>query len=1205
MSFSETELIISNKSYINKDFPTIYNELLDTALKISKRFDPTTSNESDPFIVLTKLIALVGDKLNYNVDKNILERFLTSITQYNSMYERTSSLGYNMHYYQSSTGTINIKYNGNVEDIADNIQINFPALSTKLTTYNQDINFITLYDKSFNKVDLVNGNYKSVEVMQGELSTFKSLDGENKKILLGDLDNENRLYFPEVMVAENGVFISSNTYTYYQWLKVDNLNTQLPGTPCYVFRYDSRKKLPYIQFPEDISSLIEDGLEIKYIITNGNNGNISAKDISILLTNPAENDGSEHNDNYYSKDNYIISNPSSFTNGATMENIDEAYFNFQKTVGTFDTLVTCRDYANYIYNITDDAFKELCSNVQVCDRRDDYNFITKVATYNEYGENIEIVIHQEDNKDVIDAFDLMLYPLKPMIINDLSHYKESFTPLYNKAVIIGKLEESKCLSHNYKEGDIYAYKVYYQLNAKITTTTKVNDLEQLSIRNNVIQALIDNFNARMVDYGKEIPFDTILKVIENSDSRIKFVSLNEPILKVVELDKDENEIDIFLPETINNNKRLQYIANNVLAGTIPLYKYYDEFTFQYNETDAEVKTNIKNISTCARIKIPQNTNPDGQYYNENGYTLKQNEVVQILQPNLIEKEDYSYGWFYEYTNSQDTSEVLEAGIHKLGPNQTIKIYDYSVVDSANLKTTLTNCYIKCDFKIYQGYGVTSPQNKYRQINSGNNIITLDVNKIDIKERSNFYWVTNNIEIVTENGKEIKKSFIDWKFDDEPDVMSYYILNDGEYLYQTDNKYQELYVYGPGTYLQKRSQTNILKEKLEIINNETIEEDGLEAIKNLFVTTNLTSDIYLTILEQQILTFTEGDNLKSNDIIMLYSLYSDVTPYNTYLDLNNQQEINYILKDGTSAIFKPFDTDNYHTFIKARLDINCGPNDSQILLSEQRIYLSIDGQDYQIPQQPYLSTIKAIKSKYPIKLIGGNNISVESYSFADKAYISNDIYIYTLVNNLPDTDLTQLASIDEEGYYKLNVKDGEVNNKTSCTINPPRTTNKDTIIMMYCNPLSTDYDSNKNTITNVKDLAGNSITEINEKINMFVVNGNDITITFNGTFTGSIIISQPRIIDGQLGDETTLNSELKVNNSNDYTTFMSYINTYSDKFYYTTPINNSKSLDLDNGIDMNDVHNFFNINNVINKIVISEIDIDYASTNITIAKSSQL
>ena len=110
MSFTENELLISNKSYTNKDFEAVYTELLDLAKKISNKYDPASSNESDPFIVLLKLAAFVTDKVNYNIDKNILEKFMVSATQDKSMRELTEELGYNMHYYIAPETEISVRY---------------------------------------------------------------------------------------------------------------------------------------------------------------------------------------------------------------------------------------------------------------------------------------------------------------------------------------------------------------------------------------------------------------------------------------------------------------------------------------------------------------------------------------------------------------------------------------------------------------------------------------------------------------------------------------------------------------------------------------------------------------------------------------------------------------------------------------------------------------------------------------------------------------------------------------------------------------------------------------------------------------------------------------------------------------------------------------------------------------------------------------
>ena len=63
---TEFEKQISNLSYTQKDLIAVYDELLTLAKKISYKWDPTISNESDPGVILLKLNALICDKNNYN-----------------------------------------------------------------------------------------------------------------------------------------------------------------------------------------------------------------------------------------------------------------------------------------------------------------------------------------------------------------------------------------------------------------------------------------------------------------------------------------------------------------------------------------------------------------------------------------------------------------------------------------------------------------------------------------------------------------------------------------------------------------------------------------------------------------------------------------------------------------------------------------------------------------------------------------------------------------------------------------------------------------------------------------------------------------------------------------------------------------------------------------------------------------------------------
>ena len=95
---------LSNYSYINKDFNAVWQELLELTSKISAKWDPVASNESDPGVVLIKLIALLADKLNYNIDANVLEQFPSTVAQFPNAREVFGVLGYNMKWYRSGKG---------------------------------------------------------------------------------------------------------------------------------------------------------------------------------------------------------------------------------------------------------------------------------------------------------------------------------------------------------------------------------------------------------------------------------------------------------------------------------------------------------------------------------------------------------------------------------------------------------------------------------------------------------------------------------------------------------------------------------------------------------------------------------------------------------------------------------------------------------------------------------------------------------------------------------------------------------------------------------------------------------------------------------------------------------------------------------------------------------------------------------------------
>ena len=580
-------------SATKKDFYQIWNELLDTAGKLSERWDPASTNESDPGIVLLKVLTAVADKLNYSIDTNILEAFMPTAAQEESMRKLTEMLGYSMKYYRSATTDVTISY-AKTESAPLTGPVHIDRF-TNIKDADDTVNYVTL-----KAIDLFNDNAtKSVPCIEGELVTCET-DNDNI-ISISLLDDNNRYYLPETQIAENGIFVTNvndnlnSPQESDEWEKVDNLNAKGLGEDgkYYKFGFDSKEGLPYIQFPDNISSLIEDGLRIKYIRTHGASGNVSVRTLSKMETPSSWDTTSE--DAAYNVDNYNIYNSAAAKNGADKESLNDAYSNYKKTIGTFDTLVTCRDYINKIYQMTsdDNSNVNLVSNVIVSDIRDDINKAVTLCTFGDYGieyvnqarsfdylnsvgaeSTFESLPEDKDiqgyaigriikigpnakgyyeyyqceydtatskktltkiNTEKLSHFDLVLYPFKNVYgLNNQKEYVNSFKYTdENLLDIKAGLEESKTISHRFvtpEDFDLACIKNYYKLNAKIITTRKVNYTEQTAILKNIYAALYKNFNLRKVDFGEEIDYDEILSVIKAADARIKTVTMEEPTL---------------------------------------------------------------------------------------------------------------------------------------------------------------------------------------------------------------------------------------------------------------------------------------------------------------------------------------------------------------------------------------------------------------------------------------------------------------------------------------------------------------------------------------------------------------------------------------------------------------------------------------------------------------------------------------------------
>ena len=689
---TNSDIQIENISYTNKDFSQIYPELVDLAKKITNKWDPETTNESDPGLVLLKLLAFIADKNNYNIDKNILEQFMPSVTQETSMRNLCEMLGYNPVYYRSAIADVSFTYLGGNETLDGVLGEGgtgvflIKAFDTSFKT-EDNIVYTLLEDMSITSAERVS----TKQAIQGQmkalnLSSSSETSTEATKIQLYNLDENNRIYIPETMVAENGIFINKEIYDAQlnndAWRRVDNLNDQELGSKVFKFGFDSSKNLSYIEFPSDIAELIEDGLEIYYVVTDGVNGYAKAGTLTAFNSLSSSVTGVTS----LEESQYTLTNSNAIA-GSEPETIDEAYNSFKKTVGTFNTLVSCKDYSNYVYRYQDDENNHLVSNVQATDIRTDPNRSISLLHRDINGMTyyLSSVKKGEDGQPIGNYYDLILHGTKPYSydITNLAAYNNTYQLLDEQDIVDvdAALDDVKTLSHKLDKplpSEINFIEQRYVLKVNISTKYKVNSPEQSAILKNVQNALYENFNARELEFGEEIPYDEIVKVIEDADERIKLAIVDDPVITpyVVSGDGSSHAYDPVKDssgdDTLDDSKKI--VVENILGGRIQLYIKDNSFSFDYDMDLSDLNTtkNVAAIKTGLSLTIPASSEAGGT---ENTYELKKNESIQIVEDSYVPDVTYPAYVYFGFGGNANTTIKTQDGVpYKLGVSETLYIY---------------------------------------------------------------------------------------------------------------------------------------------------------------------------------------------------------------------------------------------------------------------------------------------------------------------------------------------------------------------------------------------------------------------------------------------------------------------------------------------------------------------------------------------------
>ena len=1210
MAITTKELLISNKSYTNKDFSSIYPEEVDLFKKLTKRYDPETSNESDPFIVNLKTNAFIADKLCYNIDKNVLENYMPSATQETSMRDLCSRLGYEMKYYQASATEIYFKYTGSIfSDYSNADYFNIPRF-TEITSQDGTVSFVTITDRQYNK----NDEYVTVDALQGVIETLQVADSD--VIHLENLNSQNRIYFSESIVAENGVFITS-VDDGVEWKKTDNLNLELPNTHCFKFGYDSVNRWPFVEFPADVASLIGSGVKINYIVTQGVDGNVNAGYITTIASqagfyvfdssdNYVDDADGKHVTVDTSTDNteLVVKNTSASIGGENPESIDEAYNNFKKTIGTFDTLVTCRDYANAIYNMYNSAGTyPVVSNVQVSDRRDDINYCNKVLSLDEYGTKY---IYSNDD---ITPFDLCLYPLNAITSYTVDNYIESFRAKNNTAYIEQSLEDAKTLSHNYKQidsDDIYLIKNKYKLNVKLTTTYKVNQYERISILTNVYNALVKNFNAREVDYGEEIPFDTIVNVIKNADERINYVSMAEPL--VTPTFYMTNGDEHMITSSDGRDEYLKVMAKNILSGNISLFDFYDSFDFEFNQSEGEIADGLEEIESHALIELDSGDE----------VSLNENEVVQVIGPSFVTTMSYSYGVKYNYYGAGARTSISANSEYQLGENETLKItYTKSGSSERVTKTYSQNDIIKPIIKPNFNLLKSEDADTYTMIQANEQIDIRELNHTELTGFTYCYWLRNTFrnELFTTSDEVTPTE------SGEP-VYYQVMLQDGEYFFYKTSLNSDFISLGSGTILRISENLKDNDWTAKTISIDDIINKGANAIE--WKTYRFSATNSFNIQETTILTLTAGDKIKLTETLES----GETTAFPITLDndlqvLSNNVKIDYVIgddADSLSQINTSFSGPEYQWRIKSRLDINAGPNLSQVVDGA-------NGHEHNIRFKKHSGAYLPLSGYY-----GDSSHTGFSFMFNEEQSLVGSSHINTTAVDITTNNITYPLSAyifkDESefnaiahyrgdlGFVNVAVNGTDFDYVDSAQeFDTTLTTPLDKVSLLTIYYVKRDSGSDTPTIT-VSGESGASIEfyndstdtadsskDLREGINVFKFSAEVSSIEFTSVSGVDGVISIGKL--SYLTDDVynkALGLNLTAGEDAELLQNIESIDT-NHQFYYNSVISKDSLIDVD---DLASADAFYDYNNIANKFTISEIDIsEEGGSVIDVVKTSLL
>lgn len=338
---------LSKLSLTDRDYISIFEDLKNAIPDVSQVWN--SNDESDPGIVLVKLMSMLGDMLSYNQDKQALEVFPETVTQRKNAAQIFRLIGYKMHWYRSARCSVTLT-NTNASPAT------VPRF-TRFTTGDETITYTNIQQIELPSNTSNNGLEYNLELIQGIPRTPSKINGEvvpkpgeawhtiyNYNVSSSDII-QNRIYLDDQNVDESSILLVDDFNE--EWIQVDNVDVMTATGKYFELRVDEYDK-PYLQIVNYWDRFDINRFKLFYILSAGINGQVTNNALTKATTSIVSISGTSENMEVsdISEDIIISNRESSF--GYDPETPAEARKESAKYVNTYDTLVTLDDFTRAV-----------------------------------------------------------------------------------------------------------------------------------------------------------------------------------------------------------------------------------------------------------------------------------------------------------------------------------------------------------------------------------------------------------------------------------------------------------------------------------------------------------------------------------------------------------------------------------------------------------------------------------------------------------------------------------------------------------------------------------------------------------------------------------------------------------------------------------------------------------------------------------------